>query len=227
MRVMPALGRRLALAVALVALPAAAACTGIAGISGYEVDPCFDGCEAGPDGTAPPPEAGADAPDGSPSPTEGGADAGVDAPPCSCPAGTTDMNGSCVVPRPLPNSSCNSPLQVPAGCRITFIVNICDTDPTFDYEPVCQGDAGIQARPSAFFQLGVSPTGKTKGTFRGVYNVARPNALCTSGGQTCAGGGTITSNFTNNGMPDRDRVVVGKLEGAGCQDATLVFEPAP
>ena len=217
-------GRRLALALAMAATSVIAACTGIAGISGYEVDPCFDGCDAAP-------ETGADAPVDTGSetsaPPDGGSDASIDAPPCACPAGTTEIGGVCAVTRPLPNSDCNSAIQVPSGCKITLVVNICDGDQTFDYEPPCQGDAGIASRPSAFFQLGKSPTGKTKGVFKGPYVVARPNLLCNSGAQTCAGGGTATSNFTNVGMPDDDRVVVGKRSDPGCQDTTLTFEPAP
>lgn len=200
--------------VALAVVAATSACAAIAGVSGKEVDPCFDGCgDASADTTIPT--------DTSVPPADGGTDAG----PCDCPTGTRLINGTCVVDQPAPNLSCDKPLVLP-DCALRLALRLCDTDPPFPYASAC----GASARPSAFYNVGRSPTGsgKWRMTITNAYSVARPVAACDRGDAPCAArdaGATGIGTFTNPGLVDFDRVVVGKEDGPGCSDITVELSP--
>lgn len=215
--------RRGSRGLALALLASTSACTALAGISGKEVDPCFDGCDGGVDTgadvTAPPPDGPL------PQTGEGG---GGDAGACPCPTGTQSINGICAVTaNPAPNVQCASPLQLP-DCPLKLALRVCDSDPAFSYDPACSG-AGATSRPTAFLKLGTSPTGKFRTIIVGAFNVARPNVVCDQAGSPCIArdaGATGTSTFTSPGLPNGDVVAIGKMDGTGCSEIRVDVELA-
>lgn len=220
-------GLLLALATPLASL---ASCASIAGIGGFEVDPCFDGCEGGtPDATG---DGGPlDAPSDSVTPDGTTPDGTTpDAATCACPDGTTSMNGACVATGkdPSPYSTCAAALKLPDDCNIKVIITVCDSDPALPFTGACAGDAGLASRPSLFVQLGGSSTGKVRASFTGSYNVARPSGSCSSGDAPCAAGNpTGVTTFTINSLPAKDLVVFGKrTSGSPCDEITIDTGPA-
>ena len=197
----------------LALLASTSACTALAGISGKEVDPCFDGCDGGLDASvdmrAPPADVLA------PDVAEGGGagDAGA----CACPAGTQPVNGICAsTVNPAPQ--CASPLQLP-DCPLKLALKVCDTDPAFGYEAACSGGVAT-SRPTVFLKLATSST-KYRTVIVGAYNAARPNVLCDQGGSPCISrdaGSTGTSTFTSPALPSGDMVAIGKVDGPGCSE---------
>jgi hypothetical protein len=200
-------------------LASTAACTAIAGIGDKQVDPCFDGCgDAATDSTSPQPDGFVPGPDAR-------ADAGA----CKCPTGTHDVSGSCVSDLPATNLECSKPLMLP-DCPIKLVLRLCEGDPLFNYSLQCAG-GGTTTRASSFFTLGKSPTTKWQLFISGAHTVARPSIGCDQADTPCAArdaGATGTGTFTSPGLPDNDRVLVGKPDAPGCQDVTIdvqVFVP--
>lgn len=229
LREMPRHGHRRTAGLLLILAAPLAACASIAGIGGFEVDPCFDGCEGGTtDGAIDGP---LDAPTDKVTPDGTTPDGTTpDAASCACPDGTTSMNNACVATGkdPSPYSTCAAALKLPDDCNIKVVVTLCDSDPAIPFTGVCAGDAGIASRPSLFVQLGGSSTGKVRASFTGSYNVARPSGSCSSGDAPCAAGNpTGVTTFTINSLPAKDLIVFGKrTSGSPCDEITIDTGPA-
>lgn len=207
-----------------------AACTAVAGIGGFEVDPCFDGCDGGGEGgggeggseTSVPPDGSLDSPVGS------DADASTDSPACACPSGTQTINGACVVTDAgAPSVHCLTPLQLPDNCAIKAVLHVCDGDPTFTSAgSMCVADASA-TRPTGFVRLGTTASGKWSVKIVAAYSVSRPMPSCSQGGPPCLAGGTASSNFTTTGTSMNNEVIaVGKRDDVtGCQDIEIDVTP--
>lgn len=209
----------------------ASACTAVAGIGGFEVDPCFDGCDGG-GGSG---EGGMDAPgnetttnpDATPDANPDGAnEAGA----CDCPSGTHPVNGACVVTvvadASPPSVNCTTPLQLPDGCTMKAILHVCNGDPPFTVsQSSCIGDGGA-TRATGFLRLGNADAGTWKVTIKAAYSASRPNGSCTSGTAPCLADGTSVSNFTTTNSPNGDEIAVGKRDDlTPCQDIEIDVVP--
>jgi len=206
-----------------------AACTAVAGVGSFEVDPCFDGCGEGGGGeggeTSVPPDGSPDSPVGADA--DAATDSPVEAAACVCPSGTQPINGACVVTAAgAPSVQCTTPLQLPDDCAIKAVLHVCDGDPAFTVsEPTCIG-AGGATRPSGFLRLGKTPSGKWNVNINAAYSASRPAASCASGGMPCLANGTASSHFNSTASPNNDLIAIGKrAEVTGCQDIEVDVAP--
>ena len=216
-----------------VVLVPAAACTAVAGIGGFEVDPCFDGCDGGEGGggegggeTSVPPDGSSDSPLGPDA--DAGTDSPVEAAACACPSDTQPINGACVVTEAgAPSVHCTTPLQLPDNCAIKAVVHVCDSDPPFTSAgTMCVADASA-TRPTGFVRLGTTASGKWSVKIVAAYSASRPTSVaCTQGGPPCLAGGTASSNFTTTNSPNNDVIAIGKRDDVvGCQDIEIDVTP--
>jgi hypothetical protein len=209
----------------------AAACTAVAGVGGFEVDPCFDGCDGGSAGgeggseTSVPPDGSLDSPVGPDA--DAATDSPVEAAACACPSGTQPINGACAVTAAgAPSVHCTTPLQLPDNCAIKAVLHVCDGDPAFTSAgTMCVADASA-TRPSGFVRLGTTASGKWNVKIVAAYSASRPNGICTQGGAPCLAGGTASSNFTTTTTPNNDVIAIGKRDDvSGCQDIEIDVTP--
>lgn len=198
------------------------ACTAVAGIGSFEVDPCFDGCDGGAladaagDETSARPDAPPDAPLDSP----------VEAGPCDCPTGTQPINGACAVMGASPPSvNCATPVELP-NCAMKLVLHVCDTDPPFTIaESTCIGDGGA-TRPTGFLRLGSAAGGTWNVVINAAYSASRPNVTCSQGSGPCRADGTASSRFTTPNLPNGDVLAIGKRsEVSPCQDILIEVTP--
>lgn len=198
-----------------------AACTGLAGIGGFEVDPCFDGgcekAEAGMvDQTVPEDDAGEDA----------SFDAGTDA--CACPTGTSRLpSGFCAIPTGEARKfiTCEAPLIVPDDCTTGVTLQVCDEDlPGIKYpDSICDGGQDYTL-PSVFIQLGTSHTSKWISEIQGSFGLGAA-VNCAQVSPQCIISPLATKGVTNTGANNKVEFAIAKHPDAGCEVITFKTQP--
>ena len=197
-----------------------AACTGLAGIGGFEVDPCFDGGCGGEGGAVDQfvPEG-----DGG---EEASFDGGTDA--CACPTGTSRLpSGFCAIPTGGARQfiTCEAPLVIPDDCTTGVTLQVCDEDlPGIKYpDSVCDGGQDYTL-PSVFIQLGTSHTGKWISEIQGSFGLGAA-VNCAQVSPQCIISPLAAKGITNTGAANKVEFAIAKKPDAGCEVITFKTQP--
>ena len=208
--------------VAAVACAGIAACAAVAGIGGFEVDPCFDG-GCGADATPDTENPDGDTLDGG----DGGLDAQLDA--CACPEGTTRLpTGICALPTGAERRfiTCESPIKLPDDCPTGVSIQVCDEDIDGSIlypNNICDG--GMDYRlPSVYVQLGTSHTNKWISEIKGSFGLGAVQN-CAQVSPQCLISPLAAKGVTNTGAGNKVEFALAKTPDSGCNVLTFITQP--